>query len=164
MLSAKRKWALLGLLALLCPWPTRVAPEWELQALGPDGEPVPYLLARQVWRDATAMSDLLERTRITGPDGKVRFPSRWAWASTAERAWRLARLGEYCDVTFARVTVWDEGYTAGVARYSVGEPLPARVHVRVDTSDIRRPVIGRQARLARFPAPGKGRHFCPLGS
>ncbi|HEX8670559.1 MAG TPA: hypothetical protein VF710_01650, partial [Longimicrobium sp.] len=152
------------LLALLCPWPTQVAPEWELQALGPDGEPVPYLLARESWRDATAMGDRLERTTLTGPDGKVRFKSRWAWASTAERVWRLARLGEYCDVTFALVRVWDEGYTGGVARYSIGDTLPRQVHVRVDTSDVRQPVIGRQARLARHPPPGKGHHECLLGS
>ena len=163
MLSFRRKWALL-FLALLCPWPTRIAPQWELQAIGPDGEPVPYLLARQSWRDASAMNDLLERTKLTGPDGKVRFPSRWAWASAAERAWRFARLGEYCDLTFARVTVWDEGYTPGVAHYSIGEPLPRQVHVRVDTSGTRRPAIGRQARLARNPVPGSGRHSCPFGS
>lgn len=161
----KRRLALLGLLALLCPWPTRVAPEWELQALGPDGEPVPYLLARQVWWDATAMNDLLERTKSTGSDGKVHFKSRWAWGSTAERAWRLARLGEYCDLTFARVMLWDEGYTTGVARYSMGEPLPRQVRVRVDTSDIRQPVIGRQARLALYPARGgKDRPACQPGS
>lgn len=162
MFSGKRKGALL-LLALLCPWPTRVAPEWEVQALDPGGEPVPYLLARQTWRDATAMGDLLERTRLSGPDGKVRFPSRWAWASTAERGWRLAHLGEYCDLTFARVTMWDEGYTTGVARYSPGEPLPRQVRVRVDTSRIRQPVLGRQARLARYTGGG-GRHHCPFGS
>jgi hypothetical protein len=160
MLSARRKWALL-VLALLCPWPTQVAPEWELQALGPDGEPVPFLLARQSWRDASAMGDLLERTKITGPDGKVRFKSRWAWASTAERAWRLARLGEYCDLTFAKVALWDVGYRTGVARYSIGEPLPRRVRLRLDSSAVRPAVIGRQARLALNPTyGGAGRHTC----
>jgi hypothetical protein len=147
---------------LLCPWPTRVAPEWEIQALGPGGEPIPYLLVRQRWRDATAMGDQLERTRMTDSIGRVSFPSRWAWGSSIERGWRLIRLGEYCSVHFAEVYLWDIGYSTGVARYAPGEPLPRVVRLHADTSGSR-PAIGGAARLAQSGGAGRPRHQCPTG-
>ncbi len=147
---------------LLCPWPTRVVPEWELQALDDGGEAVPYLLARQSWLDASAMGYPLERNRMADSAGQVRFPSRWAWASSLERAWRLARLGEYCSIHSVKVYLWDIGYSTGVARYSPGEPLPRVVRVPVATAEIR-PVLGRAARLAEYGERiGRPRHHCPM--
>jgi len=154
--------ALVGAATLLCPWPMRSAPRWELQVLDADGEPVPYILARQQWRDPSAMGHRLEHSRLTDAQGRVLFPARWAWASSVERGARLLRHDLSCGLTYAEVYVWDLGYTTGVADYVRGKPIPRVVRLEVDTSDIR-PVIGRAARLAHF-APFRGRPgHCPGG-
>ena len=111
---------------LLCPWPTRVAPAWELQAVDGAGEPVPFLLARQRWRDVTAMPEAFERTVQTNADGWVRFRPRRAWASTLERGVRVLRADPTCGYMHATVIVWDEGYSGGAPITSPASLYPGR--------------------------------------
>lgn len=140
---------------MLCPWPTVLAPAWELTVVDESGEPVPGILARQQWFDATAMGDEIDKVALTDRQGRVSFPRRVAWASTAER---LVRFGmvydlDHFSIMDASVYVWDVGYKTGVANYLRGEPLPTRIVMEADPCPSR--PIGRAARLRHSREPNQ---------
>jgi len=143
-------------LLLLCPWPRVVAPAWDVTVVDERGEPIPYATARQRWYDATAMGDQLERIRLTDEQGRVSFPRRVSWASTAERVFRFARVMNraHFSIEDSGVYVWDVGYRTGVADYRRGEPLPTRVVMKIDPCPPR-PIAGRAARLQRSREPNR---------
>jgi hypothetical protein len=142
---------------MLCPWPTVLAPAWDLTVVDESGEPVPHIRARQQWFDATAMGDEIDKIAHTDREGRVSFPRRVAWASTAER---LVRFGMVVDLDHfsimdASVYVWDVGYKTGVATYLHGEPLPTLIVMRVDPCpDV--PMVGRAARLRHLGPDRQG--------
>lgn len=141
---------------LLCPWPLVVAPALDLAVVDERGEPVPFIAARQSWYDATGMADQLERLRLTDEQGRVSFPRRVTWASTAGRILRFGRVLGRHHFTLRRsaVFVWDVGYKTGYADYRPGEPLPTRIVMKPDPCPPR-PIAGRAARLRQSREPNQ---------
>ena len=73
-------------LSLLVPFPTTVVPAWELQVIGPTGQPVSGVRVREHWQDYSVESNGDQEDAQTDDQGHVRFPKRRVWAPAL---WRL---------------------------------------------------------------------------
>lgn len=79
------------LLGSLVPFPTTIVPEWRLQFIDQDDNPIPGMQVTAVCQHYTYTDDdycASDARQTSGPDGYVSFPAKQVWLSLGGRAIR----------------------------------------------------------------------------
>ena len=119
------KLVIVGLLVLLVPWRSQIAPTWKLRVINQSGTPIPDLAVSQNWIDPNFSGWWLEEDFRTDQNGFVSFPERSTWRNAllviGSSIWNQALFGKksYDAMAFG----WGN-YSHGEVYYRSGLALP----------------------------------------
>lgn len=112
----KKKHIFLILLFLLfMPLPTEMVPEWEMQVVFGDNQPMVNVRTQQSWESYTFFFTRGHDSRCTDSKGKVVYPKRYLWAGSLSRIvsplWAdVMTLAHGSTGTDASIQVFDNDY------------------------------------------------------
>jgi hypothetical protein len=102
--------------ALAVPYTTRTAPEWRVELLDREREPLAGFAVSESWQYSTFESALHWEARSTDANGWVTFPPRYVRASLAQRAYgAVLNARAFVHATwgpFVSISASPEGYIA----------------------------------------------------
>ena len=115
----------LGVLVLLIPWKTQIAPAWKVRVVDQSGNAIPGLAVSQNWTDPNFHGWWLEEDFRTDENGVVSFPERSVWRNSllagGSSIWNrvLFEKNNYDAMAFG----WGD-YSHGEVYYRRGQVLP----------------------------------------
>lgn len=119
---------IIGILVLLVPWKSEVAPTWKLRVIDQSGKPIPNLPVSQNWIDPNFHGWWLEEDFRTDENGFVSFPKRRAWRNVflvlGSPVWNRLLFGKQTYVAMA--FGWGN-YSRGEVHYRSGKVIPTEL-------------------------------------
>lgn len=118
----------LGLLVLLVPWKSQIAPAWKVRVVDQGGHPIVGLAVSQNWTDPNFRGLWLEEDARTDENGFVDFPERSTWKNVFLKVgspiWNRLLFGKknYEAMVFG----WGS-YSQGAVYYHRGQTLPEKL-------------------------------------
>ena len=119
---------IVGIIVLLIPWKSQIAPAWKLRVVDQSGTPIPGLAVSQNWIDPNFRGWWLEEDFRTDRDGFVTFPERRTWRNgllvAGSPVWNRILFGKksYDAMAFG----WGN-YSRGEVYYRNGQVAPTEL-------------------------------------
>lgn len=101
---------------LFMPFPTEMIPEWKMQVVDEQNQPLADVRAEQSWRNYAFWGGDGYVTKCTDSNGYIVFPRRFFWAGTVSRivfpllAKAVTPLSHGSTGTYASVRLFDRNY------------------------------------------------------